>query len=352
MVPSQPLIPDDFAHDLNLTGRVLPLLRNPDGPFSPGEWDDRRNDIQQRIESVIGRFPPPSPIMDVRELDRKEMDGVIRTDLAVMCQSEECFAATLLIPQNAPKQPLPCLIAPHPTSMHGRRSGFERSLEKPDHQYPVEAAEAGFAVITYDHFTFPPRAAAGCEYDSSEFYRAHPEWSAIGKAAWDMMRMVDLAAMLPMVDAKRVGAIGFSLGAHTSLFATAFDSRIRAAVVACGISSLRGDRNADYVWVRREGRYHYMPALAGWFDRNEPPPFDFHEVAALAAPRALLILSGYHDIWCGGTAVMGEFVVHLHDLYHELGAADAFCHIHHGEGHSFQKRWRVLALGWLADRLG
>ncbi len=50
-----------------------------------------------------------------------------------------------------------------------------------------------------------------------------------------------------------------------------------------------------------------MPRLGPYFKRKKPPPFDQHEVAALIAPRPLLVFSGYHDEWCPGSAIMGEF---------------------------------------------
>lgn len=348
MIPSSPPLPDDLAHDLALTGHRLPPLRDPQTPFVLDAWNVRRAEIQARIKSVIGDFPQLEPCERIRETPRFYCGTVEIREAEASLASGEKIPFAILLPSRPPSA---CLVAPHPTSLHGMRSGYLRALEPDSFHYALEAAEAGFAVLTYEHFTLPPRQADS-PYVSDAFYRRHPEWSATGKAAWDLMQMVEVSQLVPELRGLPLGAIGFSLGAHTSLFAAAFDARIRASVVACGVSSFCGDRNADYVWVRRGGGYSYMPRLARSFDQGDPPSFDFHELAALVAPRSLLMLSGHHDVWCGGTAIMGEFAAHVHDIYDGMQSAPRFAHVQHGDGHGFRGIWRRLAYDWLRSELG
>lgn len=351
MIPTQPTHQETYGSDLALTGRKLTPLFDPVVPFCIEAWEMRRKEIQTCILSILGNFPPKPHILALEERSRKQLGSVILHEFNITWDNEESHLVTVLVPNEREPKSFPCLVAPHPTSLHGMCSGWDRSLEPNDFHYPIEAAEAGFVVLTFDHFTLPLRTAPGREYDSSSFYHKHPKWSALGKAAWDLQRVVDVAERLPFCDSDRLGAIGFSLGAHTSLFASAFDERIRATVVASGVSSLAGDCRADYVWVRRTGKYSYMPSLAPFFDRGEAPPFDFHEVAALVAPRSLLLLSGFRDAWCGGGAIMGEFVTHVQNAYAGMGAEEQFSAAFHGYGHAFPSCWRNFAYSWLRERL-
>ena len=47
----------------------------------------------------------------------------------------------------------------------------------------------------------------------------------MGKMIWDVSRVVDYLERLPEVDPRRIGSIGHSHGAYTTLFATALEPR-------------------------------------------------------------------------------------------------------------------------------
>lgn len=334
---------------MSLTGRVLPDLRRADDGSEirrRSEWEKQREQIAKRFFSVVGKFPPRTEPLHAKWGRSGETSRYTRREVTFAGEPGERISAFVLLPKKL-KDKTAAVLCPHPTHVKGKRAGaIPSEAGKDGYQYGFELAEQGFITIVPDHFTIPPRAAEGSQYDSREFERKYPEWSPAGKHAWDVMRCLDFLETLPEVDASRIGCIGLSLGGNTTLWTSAFEPRIRAAVVACGCATLGGDRNRRYNWVREEGNYHYMPRLAQWFDRNEFP-FEFHEIAALVAPRALMIQSGYHDEWCPGSAIMGEFTARVHDIYDLHGKPEAFAHIHHGEHHSFGPMWLDTAYLWL-----
>src|SRR6185369_10402586 len=71
----------------------------------------------------------------------------------------------------------------------------------------------------------------------------------------------------PEVDRARIGMIGHSLGGQETLFTTAADTRIRAAVSSCGFGSLPGLAEAG----------------------------DYGAVLALVAPRPFLVAARSED---------------------------------------------------------
>lgn len=349
-IPDTPPIPDDFEHDMLLTGKLLPDLRKADdGSDIKGreDWERQRERIAGRFFSVVGKFPPRQAPLDVKWGESVNVNSYTRREVSFAGEPGERISAFLLVPKHLPGKTA-AVLCPHPTQIKGKAAGAIPGVaDKDGYQYAFELAERGFITIVPDHFTIPPRGPKGGEYNSEDFQKKHPDWSPVGKQAWDVMRCLDFLETLPEVDAARIGCIGLSLGGNTTLWTSAFEPRIRAAVVACGCATLRGDRNRTYNWVRPGGRYHYMPKLAAWFERNEYP-FELHEIAALIAPRALMVQSGFHDEWCPGSAVMGEFAARVHDMYDlAYGKPEAFAHIHHGEHHSFARMWRETAYLWL-----
>jgi len=348
-IPDNPLIADDYAHDMSLTGNLLRDLRKADdGTEIRGrtDWERQRERIAKRFLAVVGNPPARPEPLDVRWGETTEMPRYVRREVSLVSEPGDRITALALIPQGL-KGRVPGILCPHPTHMDGKEATAIFGHEPRDgYHYGWELAERGFITIVWDHFTVPPRVPPGKEYDSRDFERKHPDWSPLGKAMWDARRCLDLLQTMPEVDAGRIGCIGLSLGGNTTLWTSAFDERVKAAVIACGASTFRGDRNRRYCWVREEANFHYMPRLGAWLDRGELP-FDFHEIAARVAPRPLMIQSGYHDEWCPGSAIMGEFAARVHDIYDLYGKPEHFSHVHHGEHHSFGPMWRRLAYEWL-----
>src|SRR4029078_5695507 len=77
---------------------------------------------------------------------------------------------------------------------------------------------------------------SGNPYDTTDFYQRFPEWSCVGKDVWDNMRAVDFLQTLPYVDGTRIGMVGHSYGGHSTIFATALEPRIKAAVASGPVS--------------------------------------------------------------------------------------------------------------------
>lgn len=105
-----------------------------------------------------------------------------------------------------------------------------------------------------------------------------------GLVLWDDMKSVDYLASRPEVDARRIGCLGVSMGGYRTMFLAALDDRIRAACIAGFMSTVRPmlRRHIDtHSWV------HFVPGL----HRH----LDWPDLAALAAPRALMVLQCQRD---------------------------------------------------------
>ncbi len=118
------------------------------------------------------------------------------------------------------------------------------------------------------------------------------------KAVWDNIRGLDLLETLPFVKPGKFGVIGHSLGGHNSVFTAVFDERIKAVVSSCGLDSFLDYYGGDEkVWMPEKGwtQTRYMPKLAGYRNRLDEIPFDFHELIGALAPRDVLIIAPKKD---------------------------------------------------------
>jgi dipeptidyl aminopeptidase/acylaminoacyl peptidase len=128
-----------------------------------------------------------------------------------------------------------------------------------------------------------------------------------------MQRALDVLAAHPLVDANRIGAVGFSYGATTSLFLAALDDRVRAAVVSGYLSSWRAAHMVPW----------NMCGSQVW--RGLLSEFEHVDIASLIAPRALLVEGGREDLIFPIDAATAT-VAALRRVYDYAGAPSAIEH--------------------------
>ncbi|MDF1860314.1 MAG: prolyl oligopeptidase family serine peptidase [Verrucomicrobiales bacterium] len=190
--------------------------------------------------------------------------------------------------------------------------------------YGLELARHGFVTFSIDLLTDGERIEPKRRVmDTRVFYEKHPEWSIVGKNAWDCSRSVDFLQTLDLVDPDQIGVTGWSLGGHSAIFAAAFDTRFTACVSNGGV--LDCYRHAD-AWSRipkpswkpweegvdeptssaklekrfgfktNSGPYIYIKRLRKYIDNPDLPlPVDFDDLMSLVAPRAQLIISSEQE---------------------------------------------------------
>ena len=106
-----------------------------------------------------------------------------------------------------------------------------------------------------------------------------------GVMLWDDLRTLDYLASRPEVDRRRLGCVGLSVGGYRSFLLAALDQRIKAAVDV-------GWMTAFAPAIRRHilntvGLTFHIPGLYRYLD--------LPDLAALIAPRSLLVINGAKD---------------------------------------------------------
>jgi len=118
----------------------------------------------------------------------------------------------------------------------------------------------------------------------------------------------------------------------------------------CGFDSYLdyyAERQAE-VWRPGKGwtQERYMPRMADYAGRLREIPFDFHEVVAALAPRALLAIAPRGDSNYKWEST-GRVVATARTVYALHGADDALAVEHPDCPHDFPTAMRELAYAWL-----
>jgi len=184
-------------------------------------------------------------------------------------------------------------------------------------------ATAGYGQIETDapgHASQGPRGMSP-QPDARD---AASSWGALGAWAWGLSRAMDYLQTNPSVDSKRVALFGFSRLGKAALWAGAQDQRFAMVISQNsgkgGVSlskRLVGEPVAHL--AGKDLGHWFAPAYAKYANNEAALPVDGHTLAALIAPRPLLILSGAEDAWSDPE---GEFegALHADSVYRLLGS--------------------------------
>jgi hypothetical protein len=132
------------------------------------------------------------------------------------------------------------------------------------------------------------------------------------------------------------------------LFTAAFDERIKVVATSCGFTQFARYKGGNLTgWSGPR----YMPRIATEYGKSpERMPFDFNEVLAAIAPRAVLAVAPVNDDNFDVTGVR-EAVATARPVFALLGASDKLRAIYPDAGHDFPDASRELAYKFLDENL-
>lgn len=159
-------------------------------------------------------------------------------------------------------------------------------------------------------------------------------YSSAGGEAWNCIRAIDYLQTRNDVDGERIGVTGRSGGGAYSFWVAALDERIRVACPVAGITDLRNHVVDGCV----EGHCDCMFPVNTY-------RWDFHQIAALIAPRPMLICNTDKD-----PIFPLDGVVRLHakvrDYYDLYGAHDRFGLVITEGAHKDSQDLQVPVMRW------
>ncbi|MCH9652647.1 MAG: dienelactone hydrolase family protein [Planctomycetes bacterium] len=320
-----------------------------EGISSPESWRARKKILKQRyLDLIRDRYKPEKPELKLQFHDTVIVDGIYRRQLiSYQVEEDERAHAYLGVPLNL-RGPAPAIVALHGTYASGKKRAAGL-IANPDKAYLDHLCRKGYVVIAPDHFVAGHRIPDEGPYDTTAFYKKHPNWTAVGKFTYEHSIAIDVLQSLKEVNPEKIGVLGHSLGGHGSMFLAAYDERVQAAAGNCSASFFRQNLRVE-AWAR-DHWYIYFKHIRPELMEGELPPIDFHEIMALIAPRAFLDLSGLND---GNPLTQRQRILMLlkvMDVYEIEKAPQNFAFFVHGKGHSVAHESRELMYGWMDSNL-
>lgn len=104
---------------------------------------------------------------------------------------------------------------------------------------------------------------------------------------YDDIASTEFLASLPMVDAKRIGCVGCSMGAYRSWMLSALSDRIRTGASICWMITTDAQLTRRFGRKENGGFANCIPGLRQYLD--------YPHIASLACPKPMLFINGTKD---------------------------------------------------------
>ncbi len=306
------------------------------GPAAPARALDRA-----RLLQMLGETPAALPPLQPERIDQVDLGDVVRERVTYAVETGERVPAFVFLPKSGTgRRPGVLCHHQHGGQFEVGKDGPAGLGSTPDQHYALELARRGYVTIAPDALCFgerqdPAAMLKGASYERFEALHRLTEGKTLqGKYVWDARRALDYLETRPEVDPARLGMIGHSLGGQETLFTTAADVRIKAAVSSCGFGSLRT--------LARDRILHnfalFVPGLA--------EQGDYGAVLALIAPRPFLVAARSEDPIFPIDGIE-ETVAAGRRGYVAAGAADRLGTFYEKGPHEFSEAMREAAYAWL-----
>ena len=304
--------------------------------------------LRSKLTELIGGFPTERTPLRPITLETRTFPGYRREKIVWDSRPGVSVLGYLLLPEKAPR-PAPLMIC---VPGHGRgvddivgideQGGDRTDKAGYQHDFAIQVVEAGMAAMAIEPMGFgcrrdPINARVGLSRKACDPVAGGALLvgeTMIGWRVWDIMRTIDYIATRPEIDRDRIGCMGISGGGTVTVFSTALDSRIRAALVSGYLNTFR-----DSIGSLAHCIDNYVPGILNWAE--------MHDLAGLIAPRPLFVESGEKDNIFPIRASIESFN-EVRKIYDVFGAPDRVeQEVFPGE-HSF---WGKRGIPFLAQHL-
>jgi Dienelactone hydrolase family len=334
-----------------------------DGLHTPQDWyKKKRPELMKVWTQILGKLGPDAKdkqwFGDIRKAvinDKRETEKYTRLDIDLPMEKDFYQHHLLLLPKNQGPGPFPAVVC---------WASSSPDYTEPEQWWGKWLAENGYVVLTswsfIRHYRDETNYASGA---AEKVYQRYGHWLGLGKMVHDARREAEYLKSLKQVDGRRLGFIGFSLGAKAAVYVAAFAPEYQATVALDAHIAVNGNTNWYDPWYL--DWLHTFPdiptaqhtVLSLLNPDTARPGFehDHHELMALTAPRAFLLIGGSQSEDHGGDSDDLEswgYVNRAREVYQLLGVPERIQYVstgdgHHANGPNIDPAWRAFFERWL-----
>lgn len=287
------------------------------------EWLQRAEIIRQGILEGAGLVPfPEKTPLKPRFSEIRKYEGYSVQNVAIESLPGVFVTGSLYYPEKNKKK-MPGILSTH--GHWAKPEDYGRFRE--DAQIRCAAlARMGAVVYSIDMVGYGEMAEWGWEHK-------HP--LALKQQLWNSIRALDFLLSLENIDPERIAITGASGGATQAFLLTAIDDRIKVSVPVVQVSAhFFGGCVCESGMPIHKSDHHQTNNV---------------EIAALAAPRPMLLVSNGAD-WTKNTPEV-EFP-HIQYIYRLMGVENKVKNVHlPEEGHGYELPKRKAVYPFLAEHL-
>lgn len=269
-----------------------------------GKWREEARKV------LLDCLKPSLPVadFDMEVLEVEKRSGYEARKILFNVSAYSRVPAYLLVPEG--EGPFPTVVLMHDHGAHFtigkekmvRPFGVEDwTLEDADRwaessydkQYVGDYLAAnGYVVLAIDALFWGERGRKeGTNYNAQEAMASNlmqmgHSWGAL--VTWDDIRSVEFLTTLPQVDKNRIGAMGFSMGAHRTWMLCAATDMVKAGAAVCWMNTT--EHLMTLTNNQSKGGSAYSMLIPGI--RNY---MDYPHVASIACPKPMLFVNGTKD---------------------------------------------------------
>lgn len=332
-------------------------------PSIAGDWKRRRPEIYRHWLQMLGKIEPASQdrqwfgdIGKTTVRETREVEGYTRIALDLPIEKDFLQPHVLLLPKGQGNGPFPAVVC--------------WTSSTPDYNAPEEwwgawLARRGYVVLCSWSFIRNYRDGTKARNGAAEkLYERFGHWLPMGKMVHDASREAEYLRSLKLVDGRRIGFIGFSLGAKAAVYVAAFAPAFAATVALDPHIAVNGGTNWFAPWYLDWLRpFPTIPTAQHTpLSMLNPDPahpgfeHDHHELLALTAPRPFLLIGGARDREdTGGDSDDRQswgYVNRALEVYRELGVPDRLQFVLTADGHKpngpeIDPAWQNFFEKWL-----
>jgi dienelactone hydrolase len=308
------------------------------------DWNSRKEKYRTQMHEMLGLSPvPPRTSLKATVTGKLQHKDFEVWKVHYQSMPRLYVTGNLYVPKGL-KKPAPTILY---VCGHGRVKKNDINYGNKVHyqHHGVWFARNGYVCLIID--TLQLGEIEGIHhgtYNHNMWWWNSRGYSSAAVEAWNCIRGLDYLETLGFVDKERFGVTGRSGGGAYSWWISALDERIKVSCPVAGIADLQ---NHVYAGFPNSGRLAHG-TVEGHCDcmfHVNTYRWDFAQIAALVAPRPLMILNTDDDriFPLDGVNRIFNKVRHIYDLH---GERDKLGLVITPGGHSDTQPLRVPAFNW------